>query len=407
MKERKSDKYKRIGFMIFQVAFAICALIFIFLRFTVIGGVIKKILEVLSPIFTGIVLCYLCSPLYNLIRSRLEKKSSSTKLSKITATVVCVLAVGFLIYGLTALIIPQLYDSLLSLYSQVPYLIERVSLEYNRLVSEKHDLAVFLGSESITEFLKNFVDSVIVPNVDKIATSLYTSLKSVAVWFCNFLIGLVSMCYLLNFKEKLLPQAKKIIYAVMRTKDAGLLCDELQEMNRVFGGFIKGKLFDSLIIGVLCFTVFSIFRIPYALLVSVIIGVTNVIPFFGPFIGAVPSALIIAIIDPQKGLWFILLVFIIQQLDGNVIGPKILGESTGLSSFWILFSILLFGGLFGFAGMVLAVPSWVVIMRGLRKLIEKSLRNKRLPSDTAAYEPGKRIEQENASLSADDGEQDI
>ncbi|MCQ2400712.1 MAG: AI-2E family transporter [Lachnospiraceae bacterium] len=397
MEEKKKDKYRCIGLMVFQVAFAICALIFVFLRFTLIWGVIKRILQVLSPIFIGVVLCYLCSPLYNLIKNKLEERKLSVRISKAISTVICVFAVAFVIYGLIALIIPQLIDSLASLYRQIPDYLDRFTKEFDRFVSEKRDLAHFIGANgTITEYLMNFVENVIVPNVDKIATSLLTYLKNVAVWLYNFIIGLVAMCYLLNIKEKLLPQCKKIIYAVMRPRSAKYLCNELKEMNKVFGGFITGKLLDSLIIGVICFIVLSIIGMPYTLLVSVIVGVTNIIPFFGPFIGAIPSALIITIISPKMGLIFVIFILILQQIDGNVIGPKILGDSTGLSSFWILFSILLFGGLFGFAGMVLAVPTWALIMRGLRKLIEKGLEKKKLPLKTDAYELGKEVEAEEA-----------
>lgn len=394
MEDRNRNNYKNIGIMIFQVAFAICALIFVFLRFTVIWSVIKRILDVLSPIFMGIVLCYLCSPLYNLIRRNAEKKKFSEKISKAASTVICVLAVILVIYGLIALIIPQLYESLASLYKQIPEYFERFSREVSSFINEKNEYAAILieGEETITEYLRNFVENIIVPNINRIATTLITSLKNVAVWLYNFIIGLVVMCYLLNIKEKLLPQSKKIIYSVMKPKNAAYLCNELKEMNKVFGGFITGKLLDSLIIGILCFLVLSIIRMPYTLLVSVIVGITNIIPFFGPFIGAIPSALIITIISPKMGLIFVIFILILQQLDGNVIGPKILGDSTGLSSFWILFSILLFGGLFGFAGMVLAVPTWAVIMREMRKLIEKGLRKKNLPIETTAYEIGKKVE---------------
>lgn len=393
MDDVKKEKYKSIGMMIFQVAFSVCALIFVFLRFSQITAVIGKVFKVLSPIFMGVVLCYLCSPLYNLVRGYAEKKKLSSKTAKLAATLVCVLAVILVIYGLIALIIPQLYESLEILYRQIPEYMDRFSQEFSRFVKERHDVADVIGAGniSVTDYLKNFVENVIVPNVDKIAASLLLSVKSVAVWFYNSLIGLVAMCYLLNFKEKLLPQSKKIIYAMMKPENAEHLCTEFSEMNRVFGGFITGKLLDSLIIGVICFLVLSIIGMPYTLLVSVIVGVTNIIPFFGPFIGAIPSALIITIINPRMGLIFILFILILQQVDGNIIGPKILGDSTGLSSFWILFSILLFGGLFGFAGMVLAVPTWALIMRELRMLIESRLKKKKLPLETGAYEIGKDI----------------
>ena len=164
-----------------------------------------------------------------------------------------------------------------------------------------------------------------------------------------------------------------IVYSTFKEKWADKIMDEFVYIDKTFGGFINGKIVDSIIIGILTFIVLSIFKMPYTLLVSVIVGVTNVIPYFGPFIGAIPSALIILMIDPIKGLQFIIIIIIIQQLDGNVIGPKILGDSTGVSSFWVLFAILLFGGLFGFMGMLLGVPLFAVIYDIIRRLIRHGL----------------------------------
>ena len=160
----------------------------------------------------------------------------------------------------------------------------------------------------------------------------------------------------------------------------------MRQTHKIFGGFISGKLLDSLIIGILCFIVMSIFNWPYAVLVSVIVGVTNVIPFFGPFIGAIPSAFLILLVDPMTCLYFVIFVFILQQFDGNILGPKILGDSTGLSSFWVIFAILIGGGLFGFIGMLIGVPTFAVIYTLVRSAIEKKLKEKELPCKTEAYQ---------------------
>ena len=209
----------------------------------------------------------------------------------------------------------------------------------------------------------------------------------------NLLIGLIVMVYLLNIKETLSAQGKKIIYAVLSIRAANGTVEEFRYIHKVFSGFIIGKLIDSLIIGILCFILMSLFRMPFELLISVIIGVTNVIPFFGPFIGAIPSAVLVFLISPKQCLYFVGLILVLQQFDGNILGPKILGNSTGLSSFWVLFSILLFGGMFGFMGMILAVPVTAVLFDLFAKIQNYYLRKKELSPDTRDYMDLKKIDE--------------
>ena len=202
----------------------------------------------------------------------------------------------------------------------------------------------------------------------------------------NWLIGLIVMVYLLNIKDHLITQAKKIVYGCLSVRWANHVIEEMRFVHRMFGGFIIGKILDSLIIGVICFVGTSLLHIPYALLVSVIVGVTNVIPFFGPFIGAIPSGILVLLVSPIQCLVLLIWILVLQQFDGNILGPKILGNSTGLASFWVLFSILIFGGLFGFVGMIIAVPGFAVIYDLVNKAVNHSLRMKRLSLKTADYE---------------------
>ena len=168
--------------------------------------------------------------------------------------------------------------------------------------------------------------------------------------------------YLLTSKETFIGQGKKIVYTLLPPKYGNIMVHVMRVSNQMFGGFISGKILDSAIIGVICYIGLMILRVPYSLLVAVIVGVTNIIPFFGPFIGAVPSVILIALADPIKGLYFLIFVVVLQQVDGNIIGPKILGDSTGLSAFWVVFAILVGGGLFGFMGMTLGVPTFAFII---------------------------------------------
>ena len=173
---------------------------------------------------------------------------------------------------------------------------------------------------------------------------------------------------------------------------------EARYIHKVFGGFIIGKIVDSIIIGILCFLGLSVMNMPYTLLVSVIVGVTNVIPFFGPFIGAIPSALLILLVSPIQCLYFLIFILVLQQFDGNILGPKILGDTTGISSFWVLFSILLFGGLLGFVGMIVGVPIFAVFYRLLGDFINGLLEKKDLPVQTSQYDNLETVEEKDKSF---------
>ena len=190
----------------------------------------------------------------------------------------------------------------------------------------------------------------------------------------NLFIGIIVAIYLLKSKRIFAAQSKKIMYGIFKKNHADTIINYLRVSDNMFSGFISGKIVDSAIIGVICFAVMGVMRLPYAMLVSVIVGVTNIIPVFGPYIGAIPSALLILLVDPKQALYFLILIIILQQLDGNVIGPAILGESTGLSAFWVLFSILLFGGFWGIAGMLVGCPLFAVIYRIVKDFVSIRLR---------------------------------
>ncbi len=212
-----------------------------------------------------------------------------------------------------------------------------------------------------------------------------TGVISIVKALFNFVIGLVIAVYLLTSKETFIGQGKKIIYAALPPRFGNHVIQTLRVSHRMFGGFISGKILDSAIIGVIAYIGLVALRMPYSLLVAVIVGVTNVVPFFGPFIGAVPGVILIALAEPIKGLYFLIFVFVLQQVDGNIIGPKILGDSTGLSSFWVVFAILVGGGLFGFMGMLLGVPTFALIYYLIREIVGYILRRRRLPEGTKEY----------------------
>ena len=216
-------------------------------------------------------------------------------------------------------------------------------------------------------------------------THLTVGLYTLVMELFHAVIGVIVSVYILFGKETFINQSKKATYAIFPTERANLLIHIAVKTNEIFGGFIIGKIIDSIIIGILCFIGTSLLNMPYAMLVSVIVGMTNVIPFFGPYIGAIPSAVLIALADPMKGVYFLIFILLLQQFDGNILGPKILGNSTGLSAFWVIVSILLGGGLFGILGMLFGVPAFAVIYYIVKLFLDNQLEKKKLPTESECY----------------------
>jgi len=390
MDERKMTKYRGIALTVIYVAFAICLMVFAFNNFSKVWEFMKRIVRALNPFVIGFILCYLVNPLFELVRRPLEKKHVKRSLAKTLASAACILAVCLVIFGIFALIIPKLMESFAGLVSKAPDLIAGYDAWYESVIRKEFafkDLFIQI-MEAIGNYANKFFSDVVTPNLDVIATTVFSSVMSVGKFLYNFIIGLVCMVYLLNYKERLVPAAKRLVYASM-PKIADEFCAKMKQFNSIFCGFITGKLLDSLIIGILCFIGCEILRIPFAPLVAVFVGVTNIIPFFGPFIGAIPTGAIILIINPEKFLIFVIFIFALQQLDGNVIGPKILGDSIGITSLSVLFSILVGGSLFGFVGMLLAVPTWAFIKILIDDVLRKRLKRAGLPTEAEDYGPGK------------------
>lgn len=311
-------------------------------------------------------------------------------IARTAGTLVALLTVLVLAVGLVSMIIPQLYSSIANLIATLP---QDLSQTYRNIMTYLQDYpevreAVQQYYNIGYEYIMNFLQNHLMPNMQSIVASLGIGIWSVVNWFKNIFIGLIVMIYLLNIKESMLGESRRLTFALLPKKWAELVVQEFAYINKVFGGFIVGKIIDSLIIGWLCFFCLSFMKMPYTMLVSVIVGVTNVIPFFGPFIGAIPSFILILLTSPIQSVYFLIFVLVLQQFDGNILGPRILGDSTGLSSFWVLFSILLFGGLFGFVGMIVAVPLWAVILNFVQRVSGHLLRKKGLPTDAADYISG-------------------
>ena len=378
------DPYKRRYFYLMLSIFGAVSLsivvFFAVYRFEGIGDGLHKLADILAPFIYGGVVAYLLRPMCNHYEQFFSGllPGKWKRLSNTLAVGLSLLTGILIVYTLIIMIAPQLYRSIFSLWNSLPQKVSQF-LEWARATFGEDEELVLLFNRvynAVYSEVETWSQNTLMPYISNIVSGLGSSVYKVFLFVYNLLIGLIVACYLLAGRKKLARQSVLIIRSLFKPRWAELLLGEVAFVDRMFGGFIDGKLLDSAIIGILCYLGCLVFRFPNALLVSAIVGITNVIPFFGPFIGAVPATLLIMIENPMKGLWFILFALGLQQLDGNVIGPKILGDRTGLSSFWVLFAIVLCGGLWGLVGMVICVPMFAVIYDIIKKLVRRGLQRK-------------------------------
>lgn len=358
---------------------------FLVYRFRGIGDGLHTLSEILAPFIYGGVVAYLLRPACNTYEGFFEKHLPG-KMKKAAGSIAVGLSLVtgiFVVYVLIIMIVPQLYESIRSLWESLPQKVNQFLTWARASFGDEEMIAQLLhmfdnSASALYQELDAWASGTLTPYISSIVSGVGSSVYKVVMFLYNLLIGLIVACYLLASRKKFARQSVLIVRSLLKPKWADLLLEEVAFVDRMFGGFIDGKILDSAIIGVLCYIGCAVFKFPNALLVSAIVGITNVIPFFGPFIGAVPSTILIMIEDPVKGLWFILFILALQQLDGNVIGPAILGDRTGLSSFWVLFAIVLFGGMWGVVGMVICVPLFAVIYDTIKKLVRRGLVQKGL-----------------------------
>ncbi len=398
MKRLLENKHARLMFMIFIVG----ALLIIFNQ--IVGNYesfsegVGTIKTIISPFIYGFVMAYLLSPIYNatvrglykLLGKYFKNKQRLFSFCKLVASVVAVVCLIGAVAGLIALIVPQVIESLTGILKSLPQRLTQLSALFNDITSKMDNKRLAMKmSEIYAQVQTNLIElaqTKLLPGmgtlVGQVSTQVILTLKTMM----NVMIGVMACVYMLNSKERFQGQFKKVILATLPKEKAEAVFDFAKFTNRTFGGFINGKIIDSIIIGIICFILMKIFGFPYPILISAIIGITNVIPFFGPFIGAIPAAIIILLVSPIHALYFLILIFILQQVDGNIIGPAILGNTTGIASFWVLFSIVIGGGLFGFIGMVLGVPVFAIIYYYFSRSINKRLESKGLEFRTDSYE---------------------
>lgn len=377
MVDPKKRKYMYISLAVFTAISMSLVLFFILFRLQGIGDALNTLSDILAPFVYGGVVAYLLRPLCNTYESFFtDVFPKPAKRFANSVAVILSLVTGILVvYTLIIMIAPQLYQSVLSLWYSLPEKINQFVTWATGIFGEDEELLQLFNtsSQALMKELETWAETTLVPYITNIVSGVGSSVLKVLNFLYDLLIGLIVAVYLLGSRKKFARQSVLLVRSALKPKWADIFLDEVKFIDRMFGGFIDGKILDSAIIGILCYIGCLIFKFPNPLLIAAIVGITNIIPFFGPFIGAVPSTFLILIEDPIKALWFVLFVLVLQQLDGNIIGPTILGDRTGLSSFWVLFTIILFGGLWGIVGMIIAVPLFAVIYDTIKRLVRRGL----------------------------------
>lgn len=369
----------------------LCA--FVLFKMPVIISVLKGITEILKPFLYGVVFAYLLAPLCNKIEEKLfqifpKAKTKARRFICFIAIVISLCVAIAVIWLIIMMIIPQVWDSVMKIIQMVPQKLIVVNNWIEYMLENQPELQAYF--EEFSSQAESNIDSLLnvdtIQKVQSIINSLSVQLFGVLGVVKNIFLGLLISAYLLGSRKLFGAQAGLILHGVFSDKWAKIIEEEIRYTDKMFNGFLVGKIIDSAIIGLLCFAGTSIMGFEAPAFISVIIGITNIIPFFGPFIGAIPCGLLLLLENPMHCLYFIIFIFVLQQLDGNVIGPKILGNTTGVSSFWVLFAILLFGGMWGVVGMVIGVPLFAVIYDIIRKLVYRGLRKHKRESMITDYE---------------------
>lgn len=385
----------KIGLMIF-VTFVCCILFFFVLfRFKGFASGWSKVFHAAQSIIIGLVLAYLLNPvmvflekcLYRILEKRIKKEGKLKKTARAMAIAGAILFLIGILVLLVVAIVPSVATSVSGLIDTLPVKVANfVTMIQNGFLG-KLELTDTIGKllTKLTDFVESWAQETLLPEAKTYIIQITSGVITMVRALLNFIIGIIVAAYVLMIKERLIGQSKKLIYAVLKPKQGNAVIETLHKADEIFGGFIVGKIIDSAIIGVICYVGCLILHIPDAVLIAVIIGVTNIIPVFGPFIGAIPALLLVVIQSPWHALYLLIFIIVLQQVDGNIIGPKILGSSTGLSSFWVMFAILVGGGLFGFFGMLLGVPVFAMIYYIMRRLVNHGIQKKKLPEATAEY----------------------
>lgn len=390
------NQYVKQGIMFFAVGVALILAYYVVNNFSVVAGGLARINDILMPFYIGLVMAYLLCPIYNgttriiyrLNKGRFKKPINDLRLARVIATFISITVLIVAVGGVIMMILPDLWESIFGLVMGLPDTMKSFIQWLRGILESNPEAMTFLEGklDGLADAVLVWAQEKMVPGAEAVINNVSIGVIGTVGVIFDLFVALIICVYVLNSKEKFIAQAKKLVLAVFKPE----MADEIFELgalsNETFGGFINGKIIDSIIMGILCFAAMSALGLPLPMLVSVVVGVTNIIPFFGPFIGAVPSGIILLIIEPVAALKFALMILVLQQIDGNIIGPKILGKTTKLASFWVMFAIIVSGGLFGFVGMILGVPVFAIIYTYASRAINRKLETREMETDTLLYE---------------------
>lgn len=380
MKIFKDYKMRKDFFIYCLIGIVLITFYFLLQRIEILKNTFDLITSIILPFIVGIVLAFLLRAPMNFLEFIILNKLNIKQRTKHKIAVFGAILFGMLVVIIFLLLLcPQLYDSIKTLVSNF----QDYYSNFNEiLLSFETYLGIDFG------YIYDQISANIPPLEEmtsylmSLASTFLPNLLSTTVNFANAIIktvvGVIICTYILLDCDGLYREFKRSIYAFFDNKKADRIIFLTSLTNRVFNNFIGGKIIDSLIIGILCYIGMSLLKMPYTLLISVIIGITNIIPFFGPFIGAIPGAFIVLVAEPSQCIWFILFILLLQQFDGNILGPYILGDSVGLPAIWVMFAILVGGGLFGLVGMIIGVPTFAVIYYLYKEKVDEKLKNKQL-----------------------------
>ncbi|MCR5585343.1 MAG: AI-2E family transporter [Lachnospiraceae bacterium] len=394
----------QIGIMMFFVIAASIVFFFAIYSLPSIITFLKKVIKILMPVNIGIFVAYILNPVVMFLNGGIGELLSHTqlqvktrkKLAKGMSIGISLVLLLTIVITLLSIVIPEVVKSLSTLVGNI----QNYGMSFYEYIS-----GLFDGNDviqkTVQDFLTTGINSAIswvkddlLGQMNKLMSTLSSGLVGAFKTVINIILGLCVAVYLLISKHEFIGGIKKLLYAAFKKETVNVILAVGRETDSIFGGFISGKLIDSLIIGVLCFIGCSIMDTPYISLISVVIGVTNVVPIFGPWVGAIPCSLLVLVVNPDKALIFVIFIILLQQFDGNILGPNILGDSTGLAAFWVVVAITLGGGLFGVPGMLLGVPTFAVFYFLVKTFVEFKLKERNMPIQTVSYTKIKRIDPE-------------
>ena len=402
------NKYFAWGLTALAVVASAILIYFLFLRINSVFEIISKIFIILRPLIYGLVIAFLLIQSYNFFERRIQKLlkkkindiNKVRKISKITSIIISVLILLIILFLVLYILIPKLIVNIIALINMITNNMDNIeewlknALKSNSVIENIVLSTVNKSSNSILDWISTGV----LPTFENIVASFSNGLSGMYIFLKDFLVGIVFSIYIVIDKKTFVNQTKKLMYALLGIKTTNSILEGTRYSYVILNGFLKGKIITSVGIGVACYLLMIILGMPYASLISLIVAITNIIPFFGPFIGWIPGVIILLISNPMQALYFSIIIVILQQIEGNIIAPKIVSNKTGISSFWVLFSILVFGDLFGFIGMIIGVPIFAVIYHFIAFYLRKKLKNKDLPTNTNDYDNIKYIDEKTKEI---------